>query len=419
MIHFIITILVLLLLLVVNKSKKGRTLNIANFVLLLYLFSVITSLLYINNAKIQEIAYNNALIPFALLFCIFIVIYFWPLLNHNESKFIGLKLPNQGLLDVFSIFIIVISFVAIVYFLPIAITVMSMADLSDARGMATADGNQFIRVGLLNTIASTAASFYNIALILSFVYLSKGHRKILAGLLFVSSFSYVLNVFAYAGRDGVVFWVFSFFVTYLYFKDYLSGKIKKQIKKIFAILCAVGVGLFLAISRDRFEDSMMESFVSYYGQPYINFCFYCQDGFYYTPGLDFPLFRELLGLPETPRDLWQVGNSSSWTWGTLFRTFIENLGVVGAIILGLVVSVLVNKIIRRGNKFDRLSSLFVLFMYLQVLMQGVFYFRQCNRGGNLFIIISFFLYGIFNPLCIKSNNYIVKNATGISNKFNG
>lgn len=392
----------------VDRKKKAAKVNISILVLLLYFFSVITTFVYIELFDIQNIAYNNELIPYALLFCLFIILFFWPLIRYDEEKSRCLILPSQKILDIFSMFVVVISIVSIIYFLPIAITIFSTTNLSDAREMATQDGNQFIQVGLLNTIASTAASFYNIALILSFIYLSIGKRKGLAILLFISSFSYVLNVFAYAGRDGVIFWTFSFLVTYMFFKDYLPHKIQKRLKQAFLIFLCVGIILFLAISSDRFGNAMIKSFVSYYGQQYINFCFYCQEGFYYTPGYDFPLFREILGLPKLLRGVWEVGNSSSWTWGTLFRSFLENFGLTGSIILGFIISIIINVIINNGKKSTKFSVLFVLFLYLQVLMQGVFYFAQNDRGANLFIIVSFVLYFIFNAYCSQSKNYIVK-----------
>lgn len=416
--HFIITIIFFIVLLLIDRKKNSSNMSISKFILLIYFGSILTSVWYSNSYKeIQSDAFSYDLIPYALLFCLFVILYFWPLIRYNEYQYKTLILPDQQILTLFSIFIIVISFISIAYFLPISITVMSVADLGDARVMATNDGNQFITPGIINTISSTASSFYNIALILAFIHIAQRGFSKISILLIISSLSYVLNVFAYAGRDGVVFWVFAFLMTYIYFKDYINDKSKKWLKYIFISASIIGIALFIAISQDRFGDDMENSFITYYGQPYINFCFYCQEGYYYTPGHDFPLFREILGLEEVPRDTWEVGNSSSWTWGTFLRSLIENLGVMWAIILGLIMSTIIGAIINvRLNKF---SSLFILFMYLQVVSQGVFYFRQSTRGGNLFIIISFVLWIVFEIFCNNSNNYIVKNnANTPTNKLN-
>lgn len=408
MFHLIIVTLFFFFILYKDVKQKKNRLSISVVVVTIYCISIALSYAYINIYQLQNIAYQIRFIPFACLFCFISLLFFYPFLQFNEKTKDRILLPNQLVLDVFSYLVIFLSLISIIYFVPIDIKVLTMSNLNDARLEATGNGtNPFIKIGLVNTIASCSSSLYNIALILSFIYLSQ-HKNKISYILLLSSSSYIFNVLAYCGRDGVVFWLFSFIGTYILFKDYLLSRQKRVLIKISKIIMAVFIPIFLLISKDRFEGNVINSLISYAGQSYVNFCLCLDVDYPISASVSFPLIKEIFGLPIANSDNWIIGNTVSWVFGTFIKSFVLNVGIVGTIFVGILCAVIITRMLHVKRHTLRFNELFILYMYFMVISQGVFYFRQCSRGGNLFILISFMLYFLFIPLCKNSNNYLRK-----------
>jgi len=352
----------------------------------------------INNVKLSlESQYFNASIVFILL----LFLYLGPFVNIREDKIKAIVLPNPKIIYIFSIVIVSLSLISIIYFTPIVISVFSMSNLNIARLQVT-EGVGFIEESFLNTVASVSASFFTIALFLFFIYRIKGTNKTLSFLLLISSFSYVLNVFAYVGRDGVVFWIFSFIANYGLFRNFLSEKDNKKIKRILFIFLLLAIPLFMAITFDRFSENPFSGILSYMGQSFPNFCLSFNADYPVSNGASFPLFREILGLPIVKSENIEYGGTNTWSFGTFLKSFIENFDLYGTLILGVCLGLIVLFGFKNTTKKFYFHQLFLYFLFFQVYSQGVFYFRQYTRGGNLFILSSFLFYFIF--LLLEKNS---------------
>ena len=58
------------------------------------------------------------------------------------------------------------------------------------------------------------------------------------------------------------------------------------------------------------------------------------------------------------------------------------------------------------------SSVFIYILYFEVYSQGVFYFRQYTRGGNLFILLCFLMALIFNVLQNSGKPIVIERIRG-------
>lgn len=420
MFKFILVTLVLFLLLIYIYRKKKSIFTPSFFLIFLYFISVL--LAYPNVIVNNDILSLNPQYFQASLFFIFLIfLYFLPFISYREDKINRIILPNAKLLYYFSIIVVVLSFFSIIYFFPIVVRVFRMEDLNFARNNMV-EGNSYTSETIFNTIASVSASLYTISLILFFIFRALGRYKKLSNLLLISSSSYILHVFTFVGRDGVVFWLFSFIGVFGLFKNFLPKNDIKYIKKILIYFSVIALPLFFAITFDRFADNPFAGILSYIGQPFPNFCLFYNLDRPITYGSAFPLYREILGLNYIESESWIEGGTVSWVFGTFFKSFISNFGRLGTIFIGIILGLIFIMIFKYKSKTLYFNQLFVYYLYFIIFSQGVFYFKQYTRGGNLFIIISFALYFLFffirkfhniNGLVLYSNTYVnkLKNET--------
>ncbi len=153
-----------------------------------------------------------------LVFMFTLILFLLPFRTFNENRIREIVLPNKKILDVCSTIIIMLSFFAFFYFISLVVRIFSMGDLGYLRDSRYGpQGEEFVEAGMMNTIASVSASFYVFAILLFFIYSCIGGNKKRRLLLLAGSISEPLHIMAYVGRDGVVFWIFSFVFLFLLF----------------------------------------------------------------------------------------------------------------------------------------------------------------------------------------------------------
>lgn len=390
MFKFIVQCVLFFLIWLRNKKVKGDWKSPSSFLFGIYLLSAICSiptLYYGDFVEPYQSDYWSAIIKFSLLVLLFLA----PFLIFNERKIKRMVLPSRAFLDFFSVVIIVLSFYAILYYAGTARSVLSSADIAAYRKMV-ASGEEYSGGGIINTIASVSSSLYVFALLLFFIYVAIEGMRTRAVLLFISSFSEMFHIFTFAGRDGVVFWLFSFVFLWLMFSTYLQHVLNSKLKKILITASLLMAIPFMMITMSRFEDSSngtAYSLVSYMGQSFVIGPLYF--------GLDNPpvqnsgfvLINEIFHLKsEGSIGLTEIGDWKSWTFGTLVVSLHQKLnGDWGLISFELAALVLFLVVMGRKKYSLRLNHIIIYILYFQVLSQGVFYFRHFTRGGNLFILI--------------------------------
>ena len=251
---------------------------------------------------------------------------------------------------------------------------------------------------MLNTISGTAATFYIIPLFFFFVECTRNSKiTFKANLLFISSLSYAIFVLAYLGRDGLLFWSFSFIAIFLLFKKFIRKSNRKSILKYFLRILIVFVCIFMVISIARFatksytdseSGNVILSLFSYLGQGPINF-----SEFFYLDIKTMDYGRNMFPLLFGDRIEGVVYSESYGLNSWVFKTFIypiwSGFGTVLTLVIGLSLFTIYKCTFKKDRASKKYSFSFVLcyFLFFQIYSQGVFYFRMYNMVGNLFILV--------------------------------
>lgn len=407
MTNILITFILFFCLCLLTKKKKGTWACPSMFLLILYLISLCCGILNIYLEK-EWMINASQYMPYSFLLVFLLYLYFRNFVAFDEVSTREIVLPSKIWLDRMSTIVIILSFIAILFFADGVSKVFSMADLGAARNNRYIYGDTYVESGLLYTVCSVSSSLYVFALLLFFIYLIIGGNRNRCVLLFISSFSEVLHVLSEVGRDGIVFWLFSFIFFYLLFKDYMIERQTKMIRKVFVVFATLALVPFMMISASRFTENLIGELVSYMGQQFKHFCYY----FDFNPrpvalGRSFPLIFEIIGakMPDAP--IFANDYTDSESFAFFLRGFFTNFGVLGTVIFGIFISLIQKGLLKLRNNAIHFNVLFIYILFFQVFSQGVFYFRQYTRGGNLFIVLCFVFFFITRDMSLRNDSIII------------
>jgi oligosaccharide repeat unit polymerase len=420
--YIIVTIpfTVFLLFWIIIVKKRGMW-NITSMLIFTYALMGLCALLY--NILSDLFIYNLIkydIVP-VLYFTALIALYLYGFANFDESKIKQINIPNYGIFVILCWVFVILSFVAIFHFLPASVEALT-GDIRINRDTQVA-GEKFVNIGVVNTISGTIATFYPVTLLMFYINLIL-RKKILSILLFISSTSYVFFVFAYVGRDGVLFWISILIFYYFIFNKYLTQKSKILIRKYSIITGLIFITIFSLITFSRFGDRgypVIYNVVDYMGQQVKNF----NDTFLYTSkttngasnfsfiyrNLNPTVEKEYLEMAKSnaAEDLKYAGVRSN-VFGTFLKSLIVDFGKIGTIIFSLIYLALTKKFTKNKTSMS-LGRLLIIVLLYQVVFHGVFYFRLYNDVGNFYILIILLLSLIFisktsdkNKLTIVQNN---------------
>lgn len=410
MIKFVFQFFFLLLLWNSNRKAKGDWLTSSSVLIGIYAicaFCGIFALRLDDFTQPYEDRYWLPMLEFDLLLLLFLL----PFRLFQESSIKQLALPSKKILDIFSTIIIILSFYSILFFISSVRGIFMMADLSAARNAMVAGEDFYFETGIYATIASVSAANYVFAIVLFFIYQIIGGSKLRSTLLLISSLSEPIHILAFVGRDGVVFWIFTFLFCYAFFRPYLPKVKSKTIIRTFIKIGLILLVPFLLISISRFGKSDAGtggSFISYLGQGFIQGpVYFGLDNKPLTPGAGLPLFRQLLGMPEYHSDgPIIIGDWISYRFSTFIVSLYLSLDIWGLVWVLIFIYLLFSVSFGKVNKKIKFSQFVIYLLYFQVVGQGVFYFKHYTRGGNLFIMSTLALALLFT-LIQNSNNQIV------------
>ena len=410
MLKLIVVAIFNLFLLVKNKRRKKGWINPSTFLIGIYCIVAILGIPHVlingesNVAQYSLILSQGKYWIGSFAYILFLSLYLFPIYYFKENRTEEIIVPSISVLDVFSGILIIISLFSIFFYLPSVIkmfrsgTALRLLRINLDNTLAEY-GNTG---GTWNTIASVSSSMYPFAIMLFFIYYIFGNRPKRCVLLFISSTSNIIHVLSFVGRDGVVFWIIEFLVMYILFRNYLNKRQRRNIKKIVSIGVAFSIIPFIIISVSRFGDGnekfgTLKSILAYLGQMVPNYLLYFDiKNQYYIYGTSFPLFWEIIRKEKPISMRWIDGGTESNVFGTFIKSYNINFGVIGTIIIGMIALLLFIIIFKREKKVICFHHYFIYILYFEVLSEGLFYFRQCTRGGNLFILICLGLYFLFN-----------------------
>lgn len=381
-----------------NKNTKGHWLTSSSVLIGIYAVCAFLGIIELIIGDYTQPYDDKYWIPM-LEFDLYLLLFLLPFRLFKENSIKKLVLPSKRILNIFSIIVIVLSLYSIIFFIGSVKNIFLMASLADARNAK----ELYFEEGINATIASVAAANYVFAIVLFFINEIMDGGKWKRFLLLFASLSEPIHVMSFVGRDGVVFWIFTFVFCYAFFLPYLPVYKTKALLRSFIVIGSVLLIPFFLISISRFGDSDSGtggSFVSYLGHAFIQGPLYFGlDNKPYEPGAIFPLFQKILGRPETVSDgVTIIGDWVSYKFSTFVVSLYICLDFMGLALLLLFVYLLVLSTFCKAKRVLTFGQFIVYLLYFQVVGQGVFYFRHYTRGGNLFILSCLALAILFSIL---------------------
>jgi oligosaccharide repeat unit polymerase len=198
---------------------------------------------------------------------------------------------------------------------------------------------------------------------------------------------------------------------YFFFRKNLSISKRRQVLMPFCVTAILGIIYLSIVSLARFGDSdqgTLYSILNYSGQHVINFG-YLFDHFtsFQNGTLNFPFFQRILGLPYRQGVVDYFLEVSSYTGFDLgvFYTFIGSLiidfGPLLTFVLVAIVSFFGFKLFKKSKEIP-FHRIFLMILYCQIPLQGLFLFNLLNEGGNKYILLTILLSVLFKYRIVYS-----------------
>ena len=365
--------------------------GVVNLLILIYIL-MCSAALVLTQLPLFQAEQAISFEPMLYLSICFIII-FWGFSGFRDKNLISIKIERIFLYRTLEYFLLLGGFLSILFFLPFAATALK-GDISLNRNEIVATGSALADFGIINSIFSLMSNLFIIAHVCSFVNLIpiNGKRHVYkAYLLLFSSLSFVVYVLAYAGRDGVVYWLMSYIFCFLLFRKFLMKNDLKKIKCIFAFVFTITIIPFLMISISRFSEmdgGTVLWMINYAGQQLQNFNTHFQVEAPLMYGMHtFPIIYDVLNLlglgVSTKADMdvfysyFLIEGVDPFVFTTFIGNFIIDFGKIWTLLFLCIMSLAIRSLMQKVTRTGILafSNLLIFILLYQAVYWGVFYFR--------------------------------------------
>jgi hypothetical protein len=249
--------------------------------------------------------------------------------RYHDPDVLVVKVESVSIKRLFDFVFLISNFAAIIFFFPSVIHGLT-GDVGSNR-VSLGDTTQRLQdAGLINTYFSTICSSFGISLVLGFSNLTmsnsqRPNNRWIGWALLLSSTSYIIYIFAWVGRDGVVFWLLLFALVHLLFYPGLSPGTAKNIKRLYISVFLVSLPAFMLITIARFgggNESVFVWILIYIGEQVSNFNDYFAvygEGYSQGGALNFPLLAGVVSEVQHDRaamyDLYLGQGVQPWKFG--------------------------------------------------------------------------------------------------------
>ena len=380
-------------------KQKGMTPSV--FIIFIYTLSFVSSCVLIFCGFVHENPKIDDYLSGFLFLLLALSLYLYPFVNVDDHRFRTMKIPNMTYLRKFVIILTLGSFFSLIFYIPVAykMLTLSVLDIGAMRALINAGEHPFIQAGTLNALAKLFAFLYNIQLVFFFINIIVEKKiRSFSWLILLSSLSYVVYVLAFMGRDGFVFWLFSFVFTYLLFYNFISKAIAVRLKKLFLIVTISFGFVFLSITIGRFvvgnddNNALIETLLSYMGQGSINFAEYFSIPNMPTDGgksLFLPLFQDVdISYALKRESLLSNYDIVPWIFKTFIVSIYSSLGSWFTILLGIFLIIIYRNTFKERKKGVLSFSFALIYMSVfTVYSQGVFYLTYYHNIAHLSLLL--------------------------------
>lgn len=381
-------------------QRKIKSLQVGSIVYLLYaIISVGSVYLYWVNPiwDFQEIT----LFPFIYLFVV-LMIAFKPLSVLTNNKVIGMKFPDQTIMNTLSIIIFLVYFA---FFIQTILSSFSIVDLMDMDVLVDNYEDKYENIkptGVINIFGVLKNIFSDMLWIFAMYNIVK--KKRILSLFVLSAISIeVFAGFAGGARGTLTSVIMGMPISYILFRPLMSEKQKKAITTVLIVIIAlISIGFF-GLTFGRFGDqdrySILEIMIYYLSSNFIMFNNYALNpgGCRYGDRV-FPLVRKILGLDTADgymdrRDKFPQLQLDDSQFSFFVGEFCIDFGPIFAFVIITFFSYIFYRTLKK-KQYD-LGDILVGAFLCRILCMGFTLFKYSEISGNLGILYVLFFTWLF------------------------
>ncbi len=400
---FLIPIVAILAVFLLYQHKNKYKFGPVSFLLSIYITMGLSAVaLYVFVG--YDTTFSMQLEPMLYLsLCLCIALYGF--LSYTDKTRNIIVVENVMLLRWLEVFQVVTSAGALVFFSPFAFDALS-GDIDANRWDLQYRGAVSGSYGLINSFFSLVGGLFVLSIILAFVNwatIGRGGSRLRANVLLVASTVYIVYILAYVGRDGFVYWTMTFIFFYLVFKDFMLAVDRKRVKTLALVLAMPALFAFVLITIARIPGnaySVLASVLEYSGSQIFSFNdHYLLDAPAMMGLINFSQFLELGALfSGSEKDLFDRiewfryytdYGVRPWVFTTFVGSFLLDFKKEGTLLLIIIIAACTRFTLRTLGKTGifSFSSLLMFTVLSQIVLWGVFYYRQYAYGYYLIAMV--------------------------------
>lgn len=391
-------------------QRKNKNFDAGSFIIVMYIIYAVFSIMTINDDSIPQFTNYEPLTFFPYLYLyMMMMIALTPAIYHHANPTHSIEYPQSNILRITATIIII----AAVLTLPGIVSDFQnglMSIFTDAEAGRKAYLEQIDNASkaggeIRNLPAIVFNSLSDIAIFLLFYFMtmSKKNHKIIYGLLFANVINLIMPVMR-GQRSGVALAFLTIICGYFLFKQYLSKRLNKVIKKIGIVFIAIITLPVAAITISRFgsEKAGVAAFINWYiGQGNIYFNNHALD----NNGLRYGdrtlnLFKRLVDSKTSMnyverREIYSKLKINDEVFSTFVGDFTIDFGPFFAVIIFIVFNFFVIYSFQKNktnNNKIKLHQLLLLYFTVCISAQGGMYLFSYSDTRNLNIIVLALLY---------------------------
>lgn len=391
-------------------QHKNKNFDAGSFIIVMYIIYAVFSIMTINDDSIPQLTNYEPLTLFPYLYLyVMMMIALTPAIYHHTNSTDSIEYPQSNILRIIATIIIVVAILnlpgIVSDFRNGLMSIFTDAEAGKKAYMEQIDNASNVGGAIRNIPAILFNSFSDIGIFLLFYFMtmSKKNHKIIYGLLFANVINLIMPVMR-GQRSGVALAFLTIICGYFLFKQYLSKRLNKVIKKIGIVFIAIITLPVAAITISRFgsEKAGVATFINWYigqGNIYFNNHALDDNGLRYGDRT-LNLFKRLVDSKTSMnyverRETYSKLKINDEVFSTFVGDFTIDFGPFFAVIIFIVFNFFVIYSFQKNktnNNKIKLHQLLLLYFTVCISAQGGMYLFSYSDTRNLNIIVLALLY---------------------------
>ena len=391
-------------------QRKNKNFDAGSFIIVMYIIYAVFSIMTINDDSIPQLTNYEPLTLFPYLYLyVMMMIALTPAIYHHTNSTDSIEYPQSNILRITATIIIVVAILnlpgIVSDFRNGLMSIFTDAEAGKKAYMEQIDNASNVGGAIRNIPAILFNSFSDIGIFLLFYFMtmSKKNHKIIYGLLFANVINLIMPVMR-GQRSGVALAFLTIICGYFLFKQYLSKRLNKVIKKIGIVFIAIITLPVAAITISRFgsEKAGVATFINWYigqGNIYFNNHALDDNGLRYGDRT-LNLFKRLVDSKTSMnyverREIYSKLKINDEVFSTFVGDFTIDFGPFFAVIIFIVFNFFVIYSFQKNktnNNKIKLHQLLLLYFTVCISAQGGMYLFSYSDTRNLNIIVLALLY---------------------------